>query len=127
MFFSCPEVPHVATFSYQPTLIGLVIAPMSTAELRWQLTGFAIGVVVFSIGLVGLSLFFFMRRRTADLSLVFFSFFSLLYGVRLICGQSVVKSLLPGSSNIWKNFDLVLECFIVIPLTNHTGESCCAG
>jgi serine phosphatase RsbU (regulator of sigma subunit) len=109
----------MAIFSDQRTFVGLAVAPVSqsTAELRWQLTGGAIGVVVLSIGLAGLSLFFSMRRKTGDRSLVFFSLFSLLYGVRLIFKQSIVRSILPGSLNIWGNIDLVLESFIVIPLT----------
>jgi len=109
----------MVSFSSHVTFVGLAVAPVSqsVAELRWQLTGVAIGVVVLSIGLVGLTLFIFIRRKTDDRSLVFFSLFSLLYGIRLICGQSIVKFLLPGSPSIWKHFDLVLECFIVIPLT----------
>jgi serine phosphatase RsbU (regulator of sigma subunit) len=95
---------------------AVAAASQITAELRWQLASIAIGVVVFSIGLAGLSLFF-MRRKTGDRSLVFFSLFSLLYAIRLIYGQSFLKSLVPGSLNFWKYFDLAIDCFIVILLT----------
>lgn len=100
------------------TFFYLTIAPAleSTAELGWQLAAIAIGVVLLSIGLAGLCLFF-MRRKTGDRSLVFFSFFSLLYAIRLIHGQSFMHTLLPGWTGLWKYFDLVLECFIVVPLT----------
>lgn len=100
------------------TFFYLTIAPAleSTAELGWQLAAIAIGVVLLSIGLAGLCLFF-MRRKTGDRSLVFFSFFSLLYAIRLIHGQSFMQILLPGWTGLWKYFDLVLECFIVVPLT----------
>lgn len=76
----------------------------------------AIGVVVLSIGLGGLSLFFF-RSRARDRSLVFFSLFSLLYAVRLIFRQSIMRSVVAASSNFWNYFDLVIDCVIVIPLT----------
>jgi serine phosphatase RsbU (regulator of sigma subunit) len=89
-------------------------------ELRWQLAGFAIGVVILSFGLAGLSLFLF-QRKTADRSLVYFSLFSFLYAVRLIFWQSFLRSLAPASGSFWKYSDVVInnfiDNFIVVPLT----------
>jgi serine phosphatase RsbU (regulator of sigma subunit) len=89
-------------------------------ELRWQLAGFAIGVVILSFGLAGLWLFFF-QRKTADRSLVYFSLFSLLYAVRLIFRQSFLHSLVTAPESFWKYSDVIInnfvDNFIVVPLT----------
>lgn len=92
----------------------------SAPELRWQLAGFAIGVVILSFGLAGLSLFLF-QRKTADRSLVYFSLFSLLYAVRLIFRLGFLRSLVPASADFWKYSSLTIndfiDNFIIVPLT----------
>src|SRR5881392_1930684 len=85
-------------------------------ELRWQLAGFAIGVVILSFGVAGLWLFFF-QRKTADRSLVYFSLFSFLYAIRLIFRQSFLHSLVTAPESFWKYSDLIIDNFIVVPLT----------
>lgn len=94
--------------------VAFVAQPLS--ELRWQLAGIAIGLILLTFGLAGLSVFF-MRRKTSDRSLLFFSMFSLLYAVRLIFRQKLAQSLVLASPDSWKYFDLVIDCVIVIPLT----------
>lgn len=109
-------------FSNLPSFSSLAAAVdwPTVPELRWQLAGFAIGVVLLSFGLGGLSLFFF-QRKTADRSLVYFSLFSLLYSIRLIFNLGFLRSLLPASADFWKYSDLVInnfvDNFIVVPLT----------
>jgi serine phosphatase RsbU (regulator of sigma subunit) len=105
-------------FSNMPILFSIAVALdwPSTSELRWQLTAFAIGVVILSFGLSGLSLFFF-QHKTADRSLVFFSLFSFLYAIRLIFRQRFLHSLVLAPLEFWKYTDLVIDNFIVIPLT----------
>lgn len=89
-------------------------------DLRWQVAAFAIGVVILSFGVAGLSLFFF-QRKTADRSLIYFSLFSFLYAVRLIFRQSFLQSLVPAPASVWKYSDLLInnffDNFIVVPLT----------
>jgi len=82
----------------------------TTSELRWQLAGIAIGMVILSFGLAGLSLFFF-QRKTADRSVVYFSLFSLLYAVRLIFRQSFLQSLVAAPEGFWKYSDVVIDNF----------------
>lgn len=92
----------------------------SVPELRWQLAGFAIGVVILSFGLAGLS-FYFVQRKTADRSLVYFSLFSFLYAVRLIYRLGFLRSLVPASAGFWKYSNLAIndfiDNFIIVPLT----------
>ena len=90
------------------------------SDLRGQLAGFAVGVVILTFGLVGLALFF-LQRRTADRSLVYFSVFALLYAVRLIFRQGFLHSLVPASQSFWKYSNVLIndfiDNFIVVPLT----------
>src|SRR5881275_557392 len=55
------------TLSNLPALFSLAAALElpTVSELRWQLAGFAVGIVILSFGLAGLALFFF-ERKTAD-------------------------------------------------------------
>lgn len=109
-------------FSNLPILFSLVIALdwPAVRELRWQLAGFAIGVVILSFGLAGL-VFFLFQRKTADRSLVYFNVFSFLYAIRLIFRQGFLHSLVAASETFWKYSDLVvnnfIDNFIVVPLT----------
>ena len=101
----------LAFFSLAVEIVG-----QSTSELRWQLTAISIAVVILSFGVAGLLLFLF-RPKTGDRSLIFFSSFSILYAIRLIFRQSFLQSLVPAPSNLWKYSDLLIDNFIVIPLT----------
>ena len=101
-----------------PLAFSVIIAPAAQpiSELRWQLTGMAIGVILLAFALAGLAVFF-MQRKTSDRSLLFFSLFSLLYAIRLIFRQKLAQSLVLTSPDFWKYFDLVIDCVIVVPLT----------
>jgi phosphoserine phosphatase RsbU/P len=110
------------SLSNDPTVFPLAAALdwPTTSELRWQLAGFAVGIVILSFGLAGLSLFLF-QRKTADRSLVYFSLFSFLYAVRLIFRQSFLHALLAAPESFWKYSDVLIndfiDNFIVVPLT----------
>ena len=105
-----------------PALFSLAAALglPSVSELRWQLAGFAVGIVILSCGLAGLALFFF-ERKTADRSLVYFSLFAFLYALRLIFRQSFLHSLVAVREVFWKYSEVLvnnfIDNFIVVPLT----------
>lgn len=107
---------NLLTFSALASTVDWPTVP----ELRWQLAGFAIGVVILSIGVAGLFVFFF-QRETADRSLVYFSLFSLLYAVRLIFRQGFLRSVVAAPDGFWKYSDVLvnnfIDNFIVVPLT----------
>jgi phosphoserine phosphatase RsbU/P len=113
-----PSVPTMNIFSRPLTFLPLAtgLVAQSTSELRWQLTAIAIGAVILSFGLAGLLLFLF-RPKTGDRSLAFFSLFAILYAVRLMFRQSFLDSLVPAPADLWKYSDLVIDNFIVVPLT----------
>jgi serine phosphatase RsbU (regulator of sigma subunit) len=89
--------------------------PFTRSELGWQLAGVAIGFILLSIGLAALALFLF-RRKSTDFTLVYFSSFTILYAVRLLFRERIIRSLFPSSTSVLDYLDLFIDCFIVVPL-----------
>jgi phosphoserine phosphatase RsbU/P len=88
----------------------------SASDLRWQLAAVCIGVVLLSIGLASLA-FFLLRPKSGDRSLMYFSLFTFLYAVRLIFRQSLFRNAVPVPASFWTYCDLLIDDFIVLPLT----------
>jgi phosphoserine phosphatase RsbU/P len=100
-------------------LLGFLVDPLTVgarSALRWELAGVAIGVVLLSVSLAGLALFLF-RRRSRDLSLIYFSSFSLLYAIRLLAREGIIRSLFPDEVPALNILILVIDCAIIVPLT----------
>jgi len=110
------------TLSNVPTVFSLAAAPglPAISELRWQVASFAVGMVILTIGLAGMALYFF-ERKTADRSLVYFSLFAFLYALRLIFRQGFLHSLVAAPEAFWRYADVLInnfiDNFIVVPLT----------
>jgi hypothetical protein len=77
-----------------PSALALGAIPLTPSELRWELAGVAIGFILLSIGVAALALFLF-RRRTSDFTLVYFSSFSILYAIRLLSRERLIRWLFP--------------------------------
>ena len=86
------------------------------SDLRWEIAALTVGVVILSFGLSGLA-FFFLRRKTGDRSLLFFSLFALLYAIRLIFRQTLFESTVAAPAGFWNYSELVIDNYIVLPLT----------
>jgi sigma-B regulation protein RsbU (phosphoserine phosphatase) len=86
---------------------------LSRPELRWELAQIAAAVVILSIALAALALFFF-RRRTRDLTLIYFALFCILYAVRLL-NLTAIRSLSDESKMFWDYVDWVITCTILLP------------
>ena len=99
---------------YFATYVAIDLTPSMRSELRWELAGLAIGFVLLSIGLVALTLFL-VRRRSRDFTLVYFSSFSILYAIRLLIREDIMRSLFPTSQSALDYLDLTIDCFIAIP------------
>jgi len=101
-----------------PWPIALVLAatPLTLSKLRWELAGVAIGFILLSIGLAALALFLF-RRTSSDFTLVYFGSFSILYAVRLLFRESIIRSLFPASDSALNHLDVFIDCFISVPFT----------
>jgi serine phosphatase RsbU (regulator of sigma subunit) len=95
---------------------ALLAIPQTPSEVRWELAGVAIGFILLSIGLAALALFLF-RRQSRDPSLLYFSSFSLLYAIRLLFRESIIRYSFPVSAAVWNHLDVLLDCVIIIPFT----------
>jgi len=99
-----------------PIALALAATPLTLSKLRWELAGVAIGFILLSIGLAALALFLF-RRTSSDFTLVYFSSFSILYAVRLLFRESIIRSLFPTGDSALNHLDLFIDCFISLPFT----------
>jgi sigma-B regulation protein RsbU (phosphoserine phosphatase) len=96
-------------------LLAQVVASFSRSELRWELATIAAAVAILSIALAAIGLFCF-RRRTRDLTLIYFGLLCFLYAVRLLASRSSFRSLFDESQMFWVHVNWVITCTIVLPL-----------
>jgi phosphoserine phosphatase RsbU/P len=100
-----------------PSLFAAIdVTPSMRSELRWEVAGVALGFVLLSVGLAALAIFLF-RRRSSDLTLAYFSSFAILYSVRLLFWQGIIRSLVPARNAVFDRLDLVIDCFIPVTFT----------
>jgi sigma-B regulation protein RsbU (phosphoserine phosphatase) len=95
-------------------LLAQAAASFSRSELRWELANIAAAVSLLSIALAAIALFFF-RRRTRDLTLIYFGLFCILYAVRLLVVRPSFRSLFDESRMFWDYVDWVITCTIILP------------
>ena len=104
---------------HMPDITALLSAPFvvsfSRSELRWELAKIAAAVTILSIALAAI-VFFFFRRRTRDLTLIYFALFCSLYAVRLL-NLAAFRSLFDKSRMFWDYVDWVITCTILLPCT----------
>ena len=95
-------------------LLAQAVASFSRSELRWELAIIAAAAAILSIALAAIALFFF-RRRTRDLTLIYFGLFCILYAVRLLALRPSFRSLFDESRMFWDYVDWVITCTIILP------------
>jgi len=95
-------------------LFAQTVASFSRSELLWELANIAAAVALLSIALAAVALFFF-RRRTRELTLIYFGLFCILYAVRLLALLSSFRSLFDQSSMFWNYVNWVITCTIILP------------
>src|SRR5258708_3355216 len=81
-------------------LLAQAVPSFSRSELRWEVTNIAAAVALLSVALAAIALFCF-RRRTRDLTLIYFSVFCILYAVRLLAYLPSFRSLFDESPLFW--------------------------
>ena len=95
-------------------LSALATPSFSLADLRSQTMMIVVGLVLFVVGL-GAAVLFFIRSKSRDLTLIYFSLFSILYAVRLLLGIPVVLSLSTVSDVLRRHINLWITVVLVIP------------
>jgi phosphoserine phosphatase RsbU/P len=95
-------------------VLAQTAATPSRLVLRWEFANVAAAGALLSVALVAMALFFF-RRKTRDLTLLYFAVFCVLYGVRLLSTLQSFRSLfdLPRAFWIYLNWDIT--CTLLIP------------
>jgi phosphoserine phosphatase RsbU/P len=95
-----------------PLLAQTAFPPRS--ELRWEFANIAGAVVLLSVALAAIA-FFFFRRKTRDLTLLYFGLSCILYALRLLAGQRIFRLLFDESRTFWAYFDWVITSTIILP------------
>jgi sigma-B regulation protein RsbU (phosphoserine phosphatase) len=90
-----------------------VVSP-SPSDLRWELANIAAAVAILSSALAAIALFCF-RRRTRDLTLIYFGLVGILYAVRLLASRPSFRSLFHESGRLWVYVIWVITCTIMLP------------
>ena len=113
-------LPCQTTYNRGQMLRSLALAfditPSMRSELRWEVAGVALGFILLSIGLGAMCIFLF-RRRSSDLTLVYFSAFAILYAIRMLFWQGIIRSLFATRNVVFDRIDLVIDCFIPVTFT----------
>jgi hypothetical protein len=91
-------------------------APLTRSELRWEFANLTAAIILLTVALAAIALFFF-RRRTRDLTLIYIGLFCVLYGVRLLGHLPLFRSLFDASPTVWDYFDWIITCTIVLPFS----------
>jgi len=105
-------MPHMKTiplFLFREAPVSL-----SRSELLWEFANFAAAVALLAIALAAIGLFLF-RRKTRDLTVIYFSLFCALYSVRLLVVLSSVRSLFEASKAVWDYLVWIITCSIILP------------
>jgi sigma-B regulation protein RsbU (phosphoserine phosphatase) len=105
-----PDMPPRTAF-----FLDQAVVSFSRSELRWDVANIAAAVAILSIALAAIALFFF-RRRTRDLTLIYFGLLCILYAVRLLTTRQSFRSLFDESPMFWVYLNWVITCTIVLPL-----------
>jgi hypothetical protein len=94
--------------------LAQAVPPLSRSELRWEFLNIAAAIALLSIAFVAIALFFF-RRKTRDLTLIYFGLFCSMYAVRLLASVRSFRSLFDQSPTFWIYLTWDITCTLLIP------------
>lgn len=94
--------------------LQLQTVQLTYSQLRWGLLNGATSVVLLVVGFGGFALFF-LRRKSRDLTLIYFGIFCILYSVRLLTTLAIFQALTGWSVNVLTYLNWFITCTIVIP------------
>jgi len=94
--------------------LAQAVVSLSRSDLRWELATIAAAVTLLSIALAAIAIFFF-RRRTRDLTLIYFGLFCILYAVRLLALRPSFQALFDEPPIFWGYVNWVITCTIILP------------
>ena len=95
-------------------ILGQAVSPLSRSELRWEFVNIAAAIALLSIALVAIALFL-LRRKTRDLTLIYFGLFCSMYAVRLLGELRFFRSLFDQPRTFWEHLNWIITCTIFVP------------
>jgi phosphoserine phosphatase RsbU/P len=95
-------------------VLAQAAASVSRSELRWEFANIAAAVALLSVTLAAIALFSF-RRKTGDLTLIYFSLFCILYAVRLLAYLPSFRSLFGEPPIFWSYVGWVISNLVIFP------------
>jgi sigma-B regulation protein RsbU (phosphoserine phosphatase) len=95
-------------------LFAQIVPPAVRAELRWEFLNVAAAIALFSVALVAIALFFF-RRKTRDLTLIYFGLFCSMYAIRLLGDMRLFRALFDEPRTFWEHLNWIITCTILVP------------
>jgi sigma-B regulation protein RsbU (phosphoserine phosphatase) len=95
-------------------LMAQAVVSFFRSELRWDYANVAAAVALLTVALAAFALFFF-RRRTRELTLIYFSLFCILYAVRLLARSPSFQALFDETQMFWRYVVWVITCIMILP------------
>lgn len=102
-------MPNTAAFA-----LAQASASLPRSQLRWEMAYIAAAWALLWAAAAAVAPFFF-RRRTRDLTLIYFGVFCAMYAVRLLANCQIFRSLFDESPRFWSYVIWVITCTILLP------------
>ncbi|HEV2489448.1 MAG TPA: SpoIIE family protein phosphatase [Candidatus Acidoferrales bacterium] len=96
-------------------LLAQAVVSLTRPDMRWEFANIAAAIALLSVAFAAIALFCF-RRRTRDLTLIYFAVLCALYAVRLLALRPSFRSLFDEPQMFWSYLSWVITCTIVLPL-----------
>jgi len=95
-------------------LLAQAALSLPRSELRWEFLTLAAAIALAAAAVAAFTLFFF-RRKSRDLTLVYFGLFASLYAVRMLSARPSFRALFDQRPLFWNYVDWVITSTIVLP------------
>ena len=101
---------------FHPSLLAQTFTlQVVRSQLRWEVLQVAVAIVLVVAGVSAIVLFS-LRRKTRDITLVYFGLISIPYGIRLLAKQGVIHALFETTPGTWALLIWFITCTINVPV-----------
>jgi hypothetical protein len=101
---------------FQPWLLAQAFTvQVVRSQLRWEVLQVAVAIILMVAGVSAIALFS-LRRKTRDITLIYFGLISILYGIRLLAKQGVIHALFETTPGTWTLLIWFITCTINVPV-----------
>jgi Stage II sporulation protein E (SpoIIE) len=101
---------------FQPWLLAQAFTvQVVRSQLRWEVLQVAVAIILMVAGVSAIALFS-LRRKTRDITLIYFGLISILYGIRLLAKLGVIHALFETTPGTWTLLIWFITCTINVPV-----------